>query len=239
MESSQKQVVEPNLVRFMRIAGVQFGKLPTWFRRIRTQRGQARFMVRSLRQNEAKPRSAGGRTVWRFDQWQSYRASGILRQARARLYDFPYLRLLSHADDACPCLAPRHAGPRLLVRLSPLPARLWCRDAVKTASGRRDQRQFDEARLAGRVVDPLHSLSVIFRLGPEDAGHTAMADRLDYKVDERCYKESECAPPNVAGPGAGHQSVCDGCLAPARRPRCKNRVWLLKGSSPSRGSRRT
>ena len=34
----------------------------------------------------------------------------------------------------------------------------------------RDQRQFDEARLPGRVVNPLYGFSVILRLGPEDVG---------------------------------------------------------------------
>ena len=34
--------------------------------------------------------------------------------------------------------------------------------------GCRDHRQFDEARLARRVVDPLRGFSIILRLGPED-----------------------------------------------------------------------
>src|SRR5436309_11196760 len=48
-------------------------------------------------------------------------------------------------------------------------------------SARRDQRQLDEARLAGRVVDALHGLSIIARLGPENIGN----ERLRIAIVER------------------------------------------------------
>src|SRR6266581_3172576 len=44
----------------------------------------------------------------------------------------------------------------------------------RVASGRHDQRQFDEAILAGRVVDPLHGLAVIPGLSPEDVRYKSL-----------------------------------------------------------------
>jgi len=41
------------------------------------------------------------------------------------------------------------------------------RVASRFASRRRDERQFDEAYLAAGVIDALHGLPVILRLGPE------------------------------------------------------------------------
>src|SRR5438876_9520485 len=58
--------------------------------------------------------------------------------------------------------------------------------ASRTPSGARrllslDDRQLDEARLPGRVVDPLGRLPIVLRLRPEDAGH----ERLRIAVVER------------------------------------------------------
>src|SRR5438128_11136853 len=44
----------------------------------------------------------------------------------------------------------------------------------RVASGRHDHRQFDEAILAGRVVDALHGLAVIPGLSPEDVRYKSL-----------------------------------------------------------------
>ena len=46
--------------------------------------------------------------------------------------------------------------------------------ARESASGRRHHRQLDEARLAGRVIDPLRRLAVVRRLRAEDVRHEGL-----------------------------------------------------------------